>query len=245
MYAGAQNPRTGEQIYVGWPAGSESSPDGHSGWNLYWADPQNAASPARADFWRYWAFKDPNWSWQRFDFDADLKRADDALAPIINAMSANLEKFRKRGGKLIHYHGMADPVAPFADSIVYQQRVVMEQLQARGVGSLDEAARATGEFYRLFLAPGLGHCQGGAGAAPTELSQAIESWVERGEAPNSLLAARSAGGVAGKGFTRPLCPYPQIARYNGSGAPDDAASFTCAAPTRTPAVPRTGSEYLR
>ena len=245
MYAGAQNPRTGEQIYVGWPPGSEASPDGRSGWNLYWADPQNPAAPVRADFWRYWAFKDASWSWQRFDFDRDMKRADDALAPVINAMSANLEKFRKRGGKLIHYHGMADPVSPFADSIVYQQRVVMEQLQARGLAYLDEAARVTGEFYRLFLAPGLGHCQGGAGAEPKDLQQAIENWVERGEAPSSLLAARGTGGVSSKGFTRPLCPYPQIARYNGSGSPDDAASFTCAAPTRMPVIPRPATDYLR
>ncbi|HEV7716459.1 MAG TPA: tannase/feruloyl esterase family alpha/beta hydrolase [Steroidobacteraceae bacterium] len=245
MYAGAQNPRTGEQIYFGWPPGSEASTDARGGWSLYWADPQDPTSPARADFWRYWAFKDRNWTWQRFDFDRDMQRADDELAPVINAMNANLEKFRKRGGKLIQYHGMADPVTPFADSIAYQQRVVVDQLQARGLAYLEDATRTTGEFYRLFLAPGLGHCQGGAGAEPKDMQQAIENWVERGEAPNWLLATRGAGGVAGKGFSRPLCPYPQVARYNGSGAPDDAGSFTCAAPTRAMVIPRVASEYLR
>ena len=240
MYEGAQNPRTGERIYFGWPAGSES------GWNQYWADPQNPAAPARADFWRYWAFKDPDWNWQRFDFDTDMKRADDQLAGVVNAMNSNLDRFRKRGGKLIQYHGMADPVAPYTDSVIYQQRVVMEHLQSRSIADLDEAARATGEFYRLFLAPGMGHCGGGPGVAPTNLEQAIESWVERNEAPASLLAAHNAGGgVAGKGFTRPLCPYPLIARHNGTGAPDDAASFSCVESGRTITLQRPAANYLR
>ncbi len=78
----------------------------------------------------------------------------------------------------------------------------MEQLQSRGLAYVDEAARATAEFYRLFLAPGMGHCSGGPGATPSDLGQAIEKWVERNEAPASLLAVRNAGGVAGKGFTR-------------------------------------------
>jgi feruloyl esterase len=240
MYDGAQNPRTGERIYFGWPAGSES------GWSQYWADPQNPTLPARADFWRYWAFKDANWSWERFDFDVDMKRADDQLADVVNAMNANLDRFRKRGGKLIQYHGTADPVTPYADSITYQQRVVMEQLQSRGLAYLEEAARATGEFYRLFLAPGMGHCGGGPGLTPTNLDQAIEGWVERNEAPATLLAAHAASGApaAGKTFTRPLCPYPQIARYNDSGAPDDAASFSCVAPGHTLNLQRPAATYL-
>jgi feruloyl esterase len=239
MYDGAVNPRTGERIYFGWPAGSEAS------WSQYWADPQNPAEPARADFWRYWAFKDPQWNWQRFDFDADMKRADDQVGGTINAMNANLDKFRRTGGKLIQYHGMADPVVPYADSVVYQQRVVMDQLQTRGFAYLDEATRETAAFYRLFLAPGLGHCSGGPGAVPSDLEQAIEKWVERDIAPAFLLGVRNAGGVAGKGFTRPLCPYPQIARYNGSGAPDDAASFSCVNPGRAPNLLRPAVNYLR
>jgi feruloyl esterase len=239
MYDGAQNPNTGERIFVGWPAGTES------GWSQYWADPQNPALPARADFWRYWVFNDANWNWLGFDFDAGMRRADDQLAGTINAMNANLDRFRKRGGKLIQYHGMADPVTPFADSVIYQQRVVMEQLQSRGLASVEEAARATGEFYRLFLAPGMGHCGGGPGVAPTNLEQAIEGWVERNEAPAFLLAARNAGGVAGKGFTRPLCPYPLVARHNGTASPDDAASFSCVDPGRTITLQRPAANYLR
>jgi feruloyl esterase len=239
MYDGAVNPRTGARIFFGWPAGSEA------GWSQYWADPQNPAEPARADFWRYWAFKDPQWNWQRFDFDSDMKRADDQLAGTINAMDAKLDKFRKKGGKLIQYHGMADPVTPYADSITYQQRVLMDQLQSRGFAYLEDATRATGEFYRLFLAPGMGHCGGGPGAVPSDLEPAIEKWAERNEAPAFLLGVRNAGGVAGKGFTRPLCPYPQVARHNGSGAPDDAASFSCVDAGRAINLQRPAPDYLR
>jgi feruloyl esterase len=239
MYDGAVNPRTGERIFYGWPAGSEA------GWAEYWADPQNPAEPARADFWRYWAFKDPQWNWQRFDFDTDMKRADDQLAANINAMSANLDKFRKKGGKLIQYHGMADPVVPYADSVIYQQRVVTEQLLTRGLAYREDATRATAEFYRLFLAPGMGHCTGGLGATPSDVGGAIERWVERQEPPAFLLGVRNAGGVAGKGFTRPLCQYPQIARYNGTGAPDEAASFSCVDPARPSNLQRPAPIYLR
>jgi feruloyl esterase len=245
MYAGAHNPRTGERIYFGWPPGSESAADGRGGWNLYWADPANPAEPARSSFWRYWAFSDPQWHGQHFDFDRDMQRADDVLAPVINAMAANLERFRRRGGKLIHFHGEADPVVPFADSISYRLRVVSEQQHTRRLPSATAAAQATDDFYRLFLAPGLGHCQGGAGPAPVELQLALEDWVERGKAPDRLVAARSSGGTTGAGFTRPLCPYPLIARYDGRGPPDVAASFTCSPPERTVPVSNPAPQYLR
>jgi feruloyl esterase len=176
MYGGARNPRTGERIYFGWPYGSES------GWRAYWADPMKPTEPARASFWRVWAFNDPQWDWRHFDFDRDMQRADDALAPVINAMDANLEPFRRRGGKLIHYHGMADPVVPFADSLAYRDRVIAEQHRARRMTSVAAAERATSEFYRLFLAPGLGHCQGGIG----NLQPVIEQWVEKGVPPQEL-----------------------------------------------------------
>jgi feruloyl esterase len=239
MYAGAYNPRTGARIYFGWPPGSEA------GWRFYWADPSNPAAPARAAFWRHWVFGGRPWDWQRFDFDRDMARADTALARLINAMDANLEPFRRRGGKLIHYHGTADPVVPHADSISYHQRVVQEQKRGRRLASADEAAQATAEFYRFFLAPGFGHCQGGPGAAPVELQQALEDWVERGRAPDRLLATRNAGGVNDEAFSRPLCLFPQIARYHGSGPPNDAASFFCSAPEGAPIVLHPAPEYQR
>jgi feruloyl esterase len=245
MYDGARNPRTGARIYFGWPPGSEATADGRGGWNFYWADPANPAAPARAGFWRHWVFNDPQWSWQRFDFDRDMARTDDALARAINAMSPRLAEFQRGGGKLIHYHGGADPVVPLADSVHYYQRVVADQQRARRLGSANEAERATGDFYRFFVAPGLAHCQGGPGPAPMELQQALEDWVERGKAPERLIAARSAGGANNEAFTRPLCPYPQVARYDGRGSPNSAGSFNCVAPERRPALEAPAAEYLK
>jgi feruloyl esterase len=91
----------------------------------------------------------------------------------------------------------------------------------------------------------MGHCSGGTGAEPSDVDGAIERWVERQEPPAFLLGVRNAGGVAGKGFTRPLCQYPQIARYDGTGEPDDAASFSCVDPARAPNLQRPAPNYLR
>jgi feruloyl esterase len=234
MYQGATNPRTGERIYFGWPFGSESSASGRGGWSAYWADPANPAAPARAAFWRDWVFHDPAWSWWSFDFDRDVRRTDEALASKINAMSPDLRAFARRGGKLIHYHGGADPVVPLQDSVSYRARVVDAMGQA-----------AADRFYRFFVVPGLEHCGGGAGPAPRDLQAAIEAWVERGEAPDRLIAARANGGVDGGGFTRPLCPWPPVARYDGHGPGDSAASFACAAPQRPPTVIHPARAYLR
>jgi feruloyl esterase len=126
MYGGARNPRTGEVIYYGWPKGSENSGQtvkALPGWSLYWADPADATRPARSNFWKLWAFDDPGWDWSSFDFDAGMKAVDARLASAINAMNPDLSQFAGRGGKLIQYHGLADPVVPPRDSIDYFERV--------------------------------------------------------------------------------------------------------------------------
>ncbi|MFT4251288.1 MAG: tannase/feruloyl esterase family alpha/beta hydrolase, partial [Caulobacter sp.] len=236
MYDGARNPRTGERIYFGWPPGSESPAGPFGGWSAYWADPARPGQMARADFWRYWAGFGPAWNGARFDFDAAFARADARLAPRINAMSPDLDAFRRRGGKLIHWHGGADPVVPVQDSIVYRQRVVDREAAA---------GRDADSFYRLFVAPGVEHCQGGLGPAPVALQSAIEAWVEEGRAPASLLAVQTRGGVEGKGFSRPLCPYPAVARYAGQGPRDGAESFACIAPARATRIEPPAPRYLR
>jgi feruloyl esterase len=111
--------------------------------------------------------------------------------------------------------------------------------------SIEGAARETLGFYRLFVAPGFGHCQGGPGPAPADAQQAIEDWVERGKPPETLLATRSSGGVNEEAFSRLLCPYPAIARYDGAGPPNAAASFTCSMPESAPMVTHPAREYLR
>ncbi|QRM35755.1 tannase/feruloyl esterase family alpha/beta hydrolase [Microvirga sp. VF16] len=251
MYAGARNPRTGKQIYFGWPVGSENSGLANPklpGWSLYWADPKNAAVPSRLNFWQHWAFDNPNWNWWDFDFDRDMEAVDARLAPVINAMDPDLEQFRRRGGKLIHYHGLADPVVPALDSVSYHGRVLEHQAQRleEQPGST-QVARQTGDFYRLFLAPGLEHCRGGPGANVLKVQEALENWVERGVAPDQVVATRSVNNAEAQGvaFSRPLCPYPQKARYDGKGKPDDAASFICVADGPRRNLPNPAPEYLR
>jgi feruloyl esterase len=207
IYAGARNPRTGEQLFAGWPRGSEE------GWPQYFV---GQPEPARLDFWRHWVFHDPAWSARNFDFDRDVAYADAAMSSVA-ATSADLSAFRKRGGKLIVYHGVADHISPPEDSIRYYESV------QQAIGS----AEATRAFYRLFLAPGMGHCNGGPGPNSFDALGALDRWVIEGAAPDRILATHSTNGAIDR--TRPLCPFPQVARWNG-GNVADAASYTCAAP---------------
>ena len=230
MYAGARNPRTRAQIYPGWPRGSEAStvaPDGTvlSGWNRYWG----TNAPARADFWRYWVFDDTKWDWWSFDFDQDLAVADAKVGGAIDHTTADLGAFRRRGAKAILYQGWADPVVSAYDAIAYYEKVRASQ------GSQS----ATDSFLRLFMVPGMAHCARGPGAtnfgnqggeapvcdAEHDLIEALDAWVERGTAPDHIIASRVENGAVTR--TRPLCPYPRRAHYAGRGNSDDAASFTC------------------
>ena len=236
IYDGPRNPRTGKRIYFGQTPGSEAAggPPALPGWSFYWADPRQRERPARLSFWRYWAFDDPEWNWWDFDFDADMSIVDQRLAPVINAMDADLSGFRRAGGKLLHFHGLNDPVVPATDSISY-----FERANARGNGVED--------FYRLFLAPGVEHCRGGPGPDEFDLLTALEDWVERGEAPERIIATgRTVQSPDGAGeFTRPLCPYPKYAEFSGAGDSDRAETFFCGADRRRPSVPEIGSTYLR
>jgi feruloyl esterase len=171
------------------------------------------------DFWRYWVFGDPNWNPRSFDFDRDAAFAARKLAHI-DANDPDLSAFQKRGGKLLLYSGLADPVVPPGDVVRYYHDV---QKTTGGPA-------ATRGFFRLFLAPGMGHCGGGAGPNSFDALGALDRWVTEGAAPEHIVASQSSGGKIVR--TRPLCPYPQVARWNGTGSPDDAAQFACADPAR-------------
>lgn len=217
MYGGTRNSRTGELIYPPWLPGSEGlGPPGFPlpGWSLYWADPARPDHPARESFWRFWTFG-PAWQWQDFDFDRDMVALDDRLAGTINAMSADLAPFAARGGKLLHYHGLADPVVSPWDSVDYFNRV-------------QERAGDSASFYRMFLAPGVGHCRGGPGPSDFATQPIIEAWVERGIAPDTL-PARGVG-ADGNPIHRPICPYP-------AQAVEMAGGFRCIVPSEVPALP--------
>jgi len=219
IYQGPLNPRTGAQVYPGQVVGTEA------GWPTYWG----GAQPVRADFWRLWAFDDPRWSAWAFDFDRDLAKARAGVGPLVDQTAVDLRAFQARGGKLITYHGWADPVVSPLDTIAYY-----EQVRAHQGGQ----AAADG-FFRLFLVPGMDHCRGGPGvsvfgnagqAAPvitpqTDLLVALDRWVEAGDPPDRLVAARVEQGQVQR--SRPLCPYPKQAVYRGSGSTDHESSFDC------------------
>lgn len=223
IYAGPTRPSSGEQLFPGYTFGSEyfDAPNGLGGWGAYWA---GIAEPggSTADFIRYSVFEDPDYDVNQFDFDADWDLAnnrpignDETLGSALNAIDPDLSAFKGRGGKLISYHGWADPLVTANLAVSYYESVMAEQ------GGVDE----TTDFYRLFMAPGMAHCRGGPGPDRFDAVTAIERWVEDGVAPEQLVASKVVEGEVTR--SRPLCAFPQVARYTGSGSTDDAANFAC------------------
>jgi feruloyl esterase len=157
---------------------------------------------------------------------------DEKLGGIINATDPNLKAFKDHGGKLIIYHGWSDPAEAPLGTVNYYESVVSKMGQ-----------KNTADFVRLYMVPGMQHCIGGPGpdsfggltpGAPADpqhsMSVAVERWVEKGVAPEQIIATKYKidGNLAsGAVLTRPLCPYPQVAKYRGAGSTDEAANFVC------------------
>jgi feruloyl esterase len=209
MYQAVVNPKTKKEVFPGLAYGSEL------GWATF-GSPQPFAIAVQ--MFQYLVFNDPNWDYKTLNFDEHMALVDKAEAGLFNARDPNLAKFIARGGKLIQYHGWSDPQIPSASSTQYYQSV----LEKMG------GASKVSDNYRLFMVPGMNHCGGGDGPATFDMLTALENWVEKKQAPASIPASHVSEGRVDR--TRPLCPFPQVAAYKGTGSTDDAANFSCRQP---------------
>jgi feruloyl esterase len=207
IYGPAANPRTGETIFPGLEPGSEL------GWGLL-AGGKEPSEIGMAEF-RDIVYHDPNWDWRTFDFDKGIALAEKVDNNTITANDPNLKPFFSHGGKLLMYHGWTDPLIAPENSINYYTSVL---------DKMGGASKA-GNSIRLFMVPGMDHCGGGEGPNSFDSLSVIEQWVEKGNPPAQIVASHIAGGQVDR--TRPLCVYPEVARYKGTGSIDEAASFVC------------------
>ena len=203
LYAGPVHDSAGKPLFAGWPRGSES------GWGSYLVSPRK---PSRLEFWTSWVLNPATLDLNAFDASAVIAAAR-AKLPFVEAFDPDLRAFQRRGGKLLVYHGWADPVVPPESTTTYYRQV------ERILG------QSTGASLRLFMVPGMGHCGGGPGATVFDPVAALDTWVRSGVPPSSIMATHQ--GEGGPAFQRRLCPFPQVARWNGEGDGTKASSFKC------------------
>ena len=222
LYAGPRNSQ-GQQLYPGLLPGGETGP---VGWGFY------VSGGAPHTSYDYLAgietgqaiYQNAAWDFRTYNIDRDVKTADDTMGRALNAVDPDLKALKEKGGKLIMYQGWNDPAVPPMGTVDYYNNVVTKMGRTN-----------TESFGRLYMVPGLQHCYGGPGPntfGPT-MTTALERWVEHGVAPGAIIATKyktDGDPASGVVRTRPLCPYPQVARYKGTGSTDEAANFTCKAP---------------
>jgi feruloyl esterase len=208
MYTIPRNPRTNEPVYFNVEPGSEL------GWGMLARGPEPFA--AATDQFRYVVYN-PQWDWHSLNLDSDVALADKIDADTINAANPNIKPFLAHGGKLLMYHGWADPGVPPLASVNYYKTAV-DTVGGEG---------KTKDSIRLFMVPGMGHCGGGEGPNTFDMMAPMTAWRENGQPPERIIASRP-------GRTRPLCAYPTVAKYKGTGSIDDAENFVCSADNSRP-----------
>jgi len=222
----------GKLLFPAISPGGEAEPGGWGPWITGPAPEKSSMFAFGTQFFKNMVYSDPDWDYRSFNVDRDYKAAR-RLAKHLDATSPDLSRFAARGGKLILYHGWCDAAIPAQNTINYYNSVVKKMGAGRTQG-----------FVRLFMAPGVQHCSGGSAPnvfgqagppsrdADHDIGAALERWVEQGVAPERIIATKYRGpNPSGEvERTRPLCAYPAVARYKGSGDINDAASFVCAKP---------------
>ncbi len=215
VYGGVRDSK-GKLLYPGQPFGAEIAPPaGRSAWiGSIGADPGGGLAYGET-FMRFMV-RPPlgaDWSYKSFNFDTDPAKLA-TISKMIDATSPDLSKLKKRGGKIIHYHGWADALVNPQASVDYYESVLKKM-----------RARQTNEFYKLYMIPGMFHCRGGVGCDDADWFTPLVDWVEKGTAPQVIAGKRMVNNAAV--MTRPHCAYPAVAKYKGSGDSSKAENFTC------------------
>lgn len=213
LYDGAHF-SSGAQVYPGWPRGAESA--------LVLAALPGVAALASSTF-RDMVFENPDWDLRTINYDRDVKLADEKIGAVMNDGSTDLDEFRRAGGKLILWHGWSDPFISPLHTLEYYRKLARHF--AKPGSNAQEAVAQVSDFARLFFAPGVYHCGGGPGPGTFDAVPALQAWVEKGVAPEKLIAAHLTRGKVDR--TRPLCPFPRQAVYDGKGDINKASSFRC------------------
>ena len=224
----------GEEIYPGFMPGHETA------WDFI--EPADPSKPLSDDagvgavgFFKYFVFENSKWDFHTWSNEKDMPIVDKKLAAKINGTNPNLRPFEAHGGKLILYHGWTDPGVSPLETIQYYTQVTA----AAGGDGRDpkhqtdpaphpDAVSQTADFMRLFMIPGMDHCEGGPGPNMFDAFTPLTKWVEQGQAPERIVASHYTNGKVDR--TRPLCPYPRTSQYTGQGSTDDAANFVCRMP---------------
>jgi len=232
LYAGMLDSK-GHLVYPGYLPGAE---EGQNGWGLWITGPEPGKSFTAAfanGFFSGFVFGKSDWDSKTFKVDADLKAAHEKTAQALDATDPDLKPFQARGGKLVLYHGWSDPALTPLNTIDYYESVIKKMGQ-----------KDVDSFVRLYMVPGFQHCFGGPGPdsfgafydlkfddPQHSVGASLEQWVEKATAPSIIIASKFEDqDPTHAKMTRPLCPYPQAAKYKGSGDPNNATSFACAVP---------------